>query len=542
MISRPRIAALALASAFVSLPLIMLAPVDIDRAAGLLFLPACWLAFGLKDVETNRGARQVAMLLAAWFGWALLSTVCSLHIAPALVGLSVTVLALATGTAASRIVRAGTDADLRILLGSLALSSVVGLGLVLAHLHAPGGGPANVFSHLRLFGMHQGAGAIVGTAWALLATGRRERWIAALMATAAALGMFWAGGRAPILAAATTGAVWLLIGVTDRTRAATWWAAVFVTGLGLSTLLPKPAADMGWSRALSRTTEADSMSAVTSTRSDFWLVTWRHIQEKPLLGHGAESYRFIRPKQVGEQPHNIALQVAGDYGLAGAALLVAAGGIALWSGLLSASAGSRAATCLATGLLACALFDGVAYHAVTLNAWLMLLGIAMGGGHGRTVPPPENRLWRPVGLVLTVLAGAVLILHGLVFHQLRHGPIPHPNSDKTSLVRMFPTETRGLQRWIDAWIAAGLDQAALEWAVWTQPRADAAAPFHLIAGNLYVKHNLFAEAETEYRAALATTFFTSRPYIQRLLDLSLAAQGKPTTDATDGTGHAPAVP
>jgi hypothetical protein len=83
-------------------------------------------------------------------------------------------------------------------------------------------------------------------------------------------------------------------------------------------------------------------------------------------------------------------------------------------------------------------------------------------------------------------------------------------------LKIFPSTTFGLGRWLDAWEPRH-PEAALAWAVWAQTRAPNAPLFHVYAARYRLARGDRAGAEAELRAALAKAHWTVRPGIETML-------------------------
>lgn len=543
-----RAAALCFSLAFAALPLGQLTPIDFDHVVPALFLPGILCGFSALARRPSFGQGPSSLprgphgLIVAWFAWALLGLFFSPHAAASLVAFASFVLVLLVAGVLAQISLSEPRTP-RWGAAGMSAGSLLGLGLVFWRMHETGAGPSAVYGHLRLFGMHQMVGALSGCLWCLLASGRRERLVALLAAILAGAAMFWAGGRAPLIGFSTAGALWSLLRFPiARRKIAATWITVGLLGLLLSLPLPRVERNMGIWRAVDSTVGSDSLQELSSQRTDVWASTWRHIQTAPWLGHGADAYRFIRPKQWGEQPHNLVLQFASDYGLVGTGLLLAMIGVALVRGFRSNQLVDKGAACTAGGLLACAMLDGVAYHAVTLPALAAMLGLAARDAWSSPPSPTEatesaareNPFARPHRPAIAVTLGITLVLgaHSWLFYAIRVAPPPSSGSRTATLLRIFPSTTSGLWRWFAHWEKTEGDAVALEWLDWVEPHSDVPALFHAEAARIYIVRNNFAAAEREYRAAMNVTFFASRPALERLLRLTQGAQGQTPPDAT----------
>ena len=347
-------------------------------------------------------------------------------------------------------------------------------------------------------------------------------------------GLAWSGSRAAAIGMATLLGLWFWRGSPhDRRILLRWVPVLTLLGLLLSHPLGTPYPQLGWRDAFNRTIQATSVEAASSERSKFWSVVWQHIGQSPWTGHGADSYRFIHPKQNGSQPHNMLLQWLLEYGLLGTiplGLLLLRG----LSGLLPIRAPSAPAdrpspiwAAALAGAGAYGLFEGVFYHMAIFMPVAMFAGFALGQATpvtGATAPAP----WIRASFRALLLVGLLLlILHNWLGWMLLRGTHVQPDSAPARILRAFPSVTHGLQNWTEAWRRTRPD-VAREWIRWAQTVSTDQNVFHLHAAQIYLWERNFRAAETELLLCLEKSPETGREDL-----LALIARVRADADALD---------
>jgi hypothetical protein len=417
--------------------------------------------------------------------------------------------------------------------------------------------PFHFYGHVRLFGLHMMVGTM--TALALLVESHPrplQRLAIGLCAAINCGGMLWSGGRAGVLGVAVALVVWYWRSPQQERRILRYSVpSVVVAGLAISLIQWSPESYLGWWNAAARSTVATSVNELSSTRLSFWQQTWQQFLQSPWIGHGADAYRFITPKLDGSQPHNWALQFLLDFGVVGAFAL---GALLMWQtfrGLkdrwdLSPAAMMRRGT--AAGLVAClvtGLFDGVFYHAIALLPAAILVGIAGAavavnakrspepahleeGPSSLELPAKKIKRGDPFRVVWPCLAAsaAVLAVHAYLYLHLIHLPPPAgPQEFPARVLRLFPSTTYGLERWLPGWRPSQED-AVLEWTLWAQRHSDNPARLHLYAAVLYADRDDYDSADHEMVQALRTAHWTAQKQLAHfrttIRDAELAAAAR----------------
>lgn len=527
-----------LGAAMVVLPLLQALPIDFDRTAALLvLLPALWsgrqclrtavtaLGQGIPWVRASLTVLGCAIAVSVYF---------SAHRAPAIVGAASWLLLAAAGTIAGSVVQADVRAG-RQLMAGLALGAAAGAVAMWALWLAGGRVAVPLYAHHRILGLHMLVGALATTGLIIRSGSPRQRW-SWLAGGALTWGaVLWAGGRGPLVALAGGLGCWFIVRASDRKPLLSATALQLLAGLALSAIFWTPRSELGWWHAFARTAAATQqgtvdVSALTSTRSEFWRESVRHGLRSPWIGHGPDAYRFFTPKLDGQQPHNVVLQLWLDLGLLGAlpALVLLGGATVLgWRLTRRPDTGAEQAPWLAllTALILGGMLDGIFYHVLTLLPAMLALGVVLFAlGRPGSIPAAASR--GPEGLLGFAVGGAalaVLTLHAFLFHVLTVAPPPPgPEVVTARLVRIFPSTTFGLWTWLDHWHRTTPD-TALAWARWAQAHATNPAIFHIRAAQYLHAQGNRAAALEELRLALAKAHSSLRPSITGLRQTMSAA-------------------
>ena len=521
-----------LAGAAVILPFLQLIPLDFDRSAPLLLVPALW--FGSHQLA--RGVSHLARG-PTWLRWAgtaaVIATVWAVILAdqpaPALVAAASWVLLAAGGVLAGQLVHAQPGLSPRLLAG-FALGAAAGTLATWFLWWNTGRNAMPLYANPRHLGLHLVGGVIAATALTVrpgITPGTRLGWFVVGCVTWG--GMLWAGGRTPVVGVIAGMIAWTWQTQRDqRRRLLACSASMVVVGILLSAIFWSPRLEYGWWHMLSRTSAGISegtASSITTTRSDFWRETIQRAKAAPWLGHGPDSYRFLTPKLDGQQPHNVALQLWLDLGVVGAlpALILLIGALVVgarhhappaqpWIALLAVSC--------AAGML-----DGVFYHMLASLPAILAVGICLGGGFW--VPTKSTPAFSGVAARVSVfLATVILLFHAWLFHQVAVAPPPgNSQQAQARLLQWFPSTTFGLWRWLDAWQTSE-PAAPLAWARWAQTHSAYAPHFHIYAANCLLRENDRAGANRELQAAWRKAHVSAKPSIEAMQkQLGLAAGG-----------------
>ena len=166
-------------------------------------------------------------------------------------------------------------------------------------------------------------------------------------------------------------------------------------------------------------TVMDRLDAGTNGRAALWAGALRIVGAHPWLGIGPMHFAYV-PTLGGAHPHNVVLQVAAEWGLPAAGLVVALGvgaGAAWLRHARRAADAPWAAglTCALAAAVANGLVDGVVIAPVSQMVAALgvgaLLAEALGPARGvppRPVPPPAP--WRGLALAAVALPAAAVLL------------------------------------------------------------------------------------------------------------------------------------
>lgn len=487
-----------LALMLAALPLALSLPVQIDLGLQLLALPGILCAWLTRRDRASTFGHIDALLVGLW-GVSMIATLTmSPHAARSAVSTAALTLALATAGLAGSLAR---DANAkRILLAAMAGGAALGAVMVVIH----GGSTPALYTHPRIFGLHMLAGAVSALGWLLAAEGR-ERAVAGLVAALTWTGLGWSGSRAPVLGLGIALVVGLLVyRPAERRRLLLHASWLGVVSLGASWAIGNGQVN-GWWTALQRTASAGTdLGALSSTRTEFWQVVWSEILRAPLLGHGGDHYFFLRPRQVGNQPHNFILQWLLEYGFAGTIPLLALLARRLVLSLKASACDdvtseARAAAALLAGGTACALFDGVFHHAVIALPMAVAAGLAVPSRSDRNQSP---RVFATTWRIWVCAACLALIMHnGLSKALTSPRPPDSPDSPAPIVLRHFPSETFGLWSWLNHWQTTS-PEVSLDWARWAQKHSTDPAWFHLYAAQYLWRRGDFEGARAEVEAGL----------------------------------------
>lgn len=503
------------------LPFLGRLSVDYDRFAPLTLFPALWVGRKMWRRNKTPSAPELIdrglLLTAAIIG--IVASFGSQHPIPSLVTLASWIWIFSGALLVRQLVT--NNFAVRLLLIGITTGSTLGCLLIWAGWkEGTAIGAFPYYGHARLFGLHMMVGLLAGLVWlGHNDLKKADRALATLMSTVTCGGVWWAGGRSAIIGVFVGIVAWWWCSPRDeRRRLLRSLPLVVLGGLALSCINWSPEPYLGWWRAIARSQAATSIDELTSTRLSFWNVTWTEFLKKPWIGHGADAYRFLSPKQDGDQPHNWVLQLLLDFGVIGGGacglLLVrqAIRGLTARAGADCAHAVflQRSAAGCFTGCLAAGLFDGGFYHALVLLPTTAFAAIAGCSSYASATKPRVLTGW----ICLTITA-AVLLTHNYLFFRLFRGqPPPSPREPVAKWVRIFPSTTMGLERWLDKWRLHD-ETATLEWTLWAQHHSENPTHFHLYAAIIYADRNDFVSADREMTEAIAKAHWTIRAKLEQ---------------------------
>jgi O-antigen ligase len=511
---------------------------DADRSMSLALLPAVWCGW-----KISKPARAIDGWLLLWVVVAMaISTLFAPHAARALVMASAVGWVIAGGLVARNL--AGCTSAVRLVLGGIALGSILGMALVIF-----GVGAKSMFFpaywSARLFGAHQFAGCLATLA--LLVAPPSSRPMKLLVLAAAIIvwtGLAWSGSRAPALGLAVALMVWFWRGSpAERRLLLCWVPALSLVALALSYPLGVPYPQLGWWNAFTRTAQASGLESISSDRTRFWSITFEHALTSPWIGHGADSYLYIQPNQNGNQPHNALLQWFLEYGIFGVVpivLLLLRGTRGLFASrplpdMQGRPFQSWAAASLA-GALVYGLFDGVFYHMIVFIPVAIFAGFAI-GQHNPSGGANWGRHTHAAGRALLLAALAALLLHNWLCMMLLKGRNITPDSPPARILRVFPSTSHALRNWLNHWRKTHPD-AVMPWVKWAEEAAPDQASYHVYAAQLYIWEKDYAAAEQEMLVCLKKAIPAERNDVLNVIATVRAlAAGQPIpSTATPNTG------
>jgi O-antigen ligase len=522
-----------LAAAFVVMPLLQVLPIDFDRV-GVLFLlaPAFWAGRYRLFEAVQRivsGPHWIGLCLMLIGASVMASAAAADQPAAAIVTSASWILLAATGLLAGRLLAVAPSAQTSLLRG-LTSGTAVGILSTWALWLANSRGPILLYPHPRILGLHMLAGAVSSVALLLKQrTGRCARaweWIAGMLTWG---GLLWSGGRAPLLAAVVGLGVWARYANSPTRKSLFIRSGILcAAGLAVSATMWTSQPQLGWWHAIVRTTAAmqeTNVDALTSTRNDFWRAAAHHGMVSPWLGHGPDAYRFFTPKLDGQQPHNFILQLWLDLGVCGLLPALALVFGVLLAGWRQAKSAEKIGIppdflpwlALLVASLTAGMLDGVFYHL------LAFLPAAVAFGRVLDLAIIKNPVASSVPIragvtALMSFAACVLLFHTWLFSALAVAPPPaSPTAWSARCLRVFPSTTFGLWRWLDAW-QGSQPEASLAWAQWAESHSPSAVFFHVYAAQCQLARGNRAGAESELRAALAKAHWTVRPGIEKMLE------------------------
>lgn len=175
------------------------------------------------------------------------------------------------------------------------------------------------------------------------------------------------------------------------------------------------------------------------TRFQIWDAAWRAIQDRPIFGFGADTFRLVFPQykpaayvaaagylSVADNVHNYPLQLASAIGIPGFLLLY---GLFVWILTLSfkaafaaggETAGSSGTRILYSGVWAAAagyivhLFFGLSVTGTTLFLWVMFGLLLAPTARTREIAAPSSAIGL-AGSIVTVLLAAALFFGNVVY-------------------------------------------------------------------------------------------------------------------------------
>lgn len=317
------------------------------------------------------------------------------------------------------------------------------------------------FTNIRHFSYYLAAG--IGLCTCLILSDQKKGTITGITISTMMLSilwgfLFWSGSRGSIAASGIGGLFAGIFLAKDKKLFFIISMISVLIGFMASLFYPVTDAFLGAANSLARTG-----NDLFSGRLFFWAEAFHDVKESLLFGLGPDSYRFTPSLlSVIVQPHNALIQGVLEWGIPGAIMFIWLLLIAIYKGFLSIAGQKQspfytikaAALSLIIAYLCLGLVDGVYYHALplTLLAYAFAV-ISLPDMHEDPTEPPNTSV--PVSRltirVLTIFMVAVFCLQFAVSKIIESDTIPAPFSVKGRLVRFFPSDTLGLERWVMEW-------------------------------------------------------------------------------------------
>jgi len=350
-----------------------------------------------------------------------------------------------------------------IIIGVLLICSSFGLYWYLLYdpSHYNWGTGAPHFTHIRNFGHYIAAGISLSIFPVL--SDHKECNIARVIMTFLLLTilwgfLFWSGSRGSL--AATVIGCLFACGFLTKNKKLFFTLLIFsiIVGFAASSFFPVEDARFGLENAVKRTGES-----FLTGRQKIWTDALQDVNGSLLFGLGPDSFRFYSGlKHLIIQPHNALIQGLLEWGIPGTVLLILLHFQFMHHGFvkltdprevrfhpIKSTALSFIVVYFFLGLV-----DGVYYHAIplTLLAYAFAV-IALPGTQNVTIVEsnPHIPVTRLPIRVLTILLVAVFCLQFAVSKICQTKNVPDPFSTKGRLIRFFPSDTRGLDRWVMVW-------------------------------------------------------------------------------------------
>lgn len=181
------------------------------------------------------------------------------------------------------------------------------------------------FTHIRHSGYFLMPAIALSTGMIAVSTGKRRNLHVLLLAINFGFAI-WTGSRGPIMIFIVMIALALILfAIMRNIRTVGTIALALGAGTLLSQLVPAP--NHSAFNALSRFegNHAQSADKLSSGRTEIWRDTLRGIAQQPVIGHGGSQFRIqvAAAKKTYNHPHDSILQFAYEWGLVGAAALLA---------------------------------------------------------------------------------------------------------------------------------------------------------------------------------------------------------------------------
>lgn len=194
-----------------------------------------------------------------------------------------------------------------------------------------------------------------------------------------------------------------------------------------------------------------------------WTEALHDVKGSLLFGLGPDSFRFFPRLRNGFiQPHNALVQGILEWGIPGTIMFILLLFMLMYKGFVRIVIQKQTyfygikstALALTVAYLCFGFVDGVYYHALPLTLLAYAFAVISLPGAKKNAIGVSNRYIPVTRMTLRVLTTILLMVFCLQFavsQTIKSERIPDPFSVKGRLVRFFPSETCGLERWVMDW-------------------------------------------------------------------------------------------
>ncbi len=164
-----------------------------------------------------------------------------------------------------------------------------------------------------------------------------------------------------------------------------WVAGVVAMGVILSTVSYKPNEHFGLNRLFASIEKSDgSLDRLSAGRVEIWKETIPEIAKRPLFGFGERQFRKVGPERARglNQPHNIFLQIAFQWGIVGALLvflLLARLAVQIWRKTDRGKNIGIGEQILIISIPVYSLYDGALFYPYPIMIFTMAVALALAG-------------------------------------------------------------------------------------------------------------------------------------------------------------------
>jgi O-antigen ligase len=286
--------------------------------------------------------------------------------------------------------------------------------------------------------------------------------------------LFWTGGRAGIGSAAV--GLFLVCLLSGNKKKSVLVIILFacLSGYLLSEIVTVKSVALGFLNSIQRTTST-SLDNFLSVRIELWLFSQKWINACPFFGLGPDGFRFFPDADfIYHHPHNTMVQLTLDWGVPGILLFVYLQYRLMLRGFKKLSEEKRgwlkgikiAAFSWIAASVIFGLADGVYYFAIPLTLTFYsfaMIFLPTDDKESQTSQKNTITINRTTLRVAVSVLVMILALHICVLQSLKSESVPGPFSIRGTIVRIFPSRTKGfeyrLEEWIEKWAQDDPDTA-----------------------------------------------------------------------------------